>query len=523
MLESQWMMVPMPMLPHQQRTRSWDEVLLGLDEQAVRDEAERCLQCGHPLCVVGCPNHNPIPTFIGLVQEGRYVEAAAADYLHNALASCTGRVCSWETQCEGHCVLTARGEGVRVGAIERFIADYALTHPEAFDAARQRIREAVDATGSFPADFPYTGLVTAYRSTEEEDRPDWMGQSDRTLEGCEVAVVGAGPAGLACADFLRRRGVAVTVLEAGDRAGGLLCDGIPQFVLPEEVVDREVARLRREGIVFRFGVALGREVDLDALREAFDAVFVAIGAGRARTLGIPGEDAHGVWTAQAFLHQAKVALSDPAVTPPEVGQHVLVIGAGNTAMDAARTALRLGATDVRIVYRRTRAESPSRAIEIDHATEEGVSFDYLVLPVALVKDADGKLTGAVLQRMELGEPDASGRRRPVPVPGSEVVLPCDTVIQAVGYSVAGDQLGHPEALAKGGWVQADTESGGRTAVPGVFAGGDDVRGPATVVEAVHDGRLAAAAIAAYLAETRSTEVAERSRDPKTMSSTAVGA
>ena len=499
-------MTPMPLQPYDERTQGWNEVLRGFDEDAVRAEADRCLQCGHPLCVQGCPNHNPIPSFIGLVQEGRYAEAAAVDYLQNSLPACTGRVCSWETQCEGHCVLTARGEGVRIGAIERFIADYALSHPEAVAAASERVRQSVASHAAFPSSFPYTQSVTAYRAVRAEDQPDWMGTVDRPLSDRSVAVVGAGPAGLTCADFLRRRGVNVMVYEAQQQAGGLLSDGIPEFVLPAGVVDAELGRLRSAGVEFRFGVALGRDVDLDDLREAHDAVFVGIGAGLARTLGIPGEDAKGVWSAQAFLHQAKLARTDATVRPPEVGQHVLVVGAGNTAMDAARTALRLGARDVRIVYRRTRAESPSRSVEISHAMEEGVSFDYLVLPISLQKDESGRLTAANLQRMELGAPDSSGRRRPVPVQGSAFAFPCDTLIQAVGYSVAGDQLGHPEALAKGGWIEAETQAGGGTAIPGVFAGGDGVRGPATVVEAVYDGRRAAQAIATYLAE-RSSPVA----------------
>ena len=492
-----WAMTPMPLLPAEQRTATWDEVLRGFDEELVRAEAERCIQCGHPLCIDGCPNRNPIPTFIGLVQEGRYAEAAAADYLQNALPSCTGRVCAWEAQCEGRCVLNARGEGVRVGAIERFIADYALAHPDEVAAAQTRISGSLSSTGRLPADFPYESLVRAYQDTTPPDQPDWLGGRDEAAAGRAVAVVGSGPAGLACADFLARRGAAVTVWEAQAQPGGLLRDGIPEFVLSHAVVEREVARLSDEGVVFRFGAALGRDITLDDLQKRFDAVFVAIGASRARGLGVPGEDAEGVWSAQAFLHRAKLATERPDVAPPPVGPRVLVIGAGNTAMDAARTAVRLGARDVRIVYRRTRAESPSRAVEIAHAIEEGVSFDYLVLPVELHKDERGRLISARLQRMRLGEPDASGRRRPEPVPGSEFDFPCDTLVQAVGYAVEGDALGHPEVLARGGWIQ-DQGDGVTTALPGVFAGGDDVRGPATVVEAIHDGRQAAQAIVDYL-------------------------
>ena len=497
-MPNQWTMMPMPHLAHDTRLHSWQEVLRGFDEAALLAETERCLQCAHPTCVDGCPNHNPIPTFIGLAQEGRYAEAAAVDYLQNALPSCTGRVCAWESQCEGRCVLTARGEGVRIGAIERFIADYALRHPEELAAATERLRATAEATGALPPDLPYSAVLAAYHPRQEEDVPEWLGTRPQAPAHRLVAVVGAGPAGLSCADFLSRRGLDVTVFEAHGRAGGLLADGIPEFVLAMDVVDREVERLQRQGVTFRFHQALGRDIHLDQLRAEFDAVFVGIGAGKARALGVPGEDAPGVWSAQAFLHQAKLAIQYPDVPPPAVGQRVLVIGAGNTAMDAARTAVRLGATDVRVVYRRTRAESPSRDVEIAHTIDEGVSFDYLVVPVALLTDDAGRLTGARLQRMELGAPDASGRRRPVAVAGSDFDFPCDTLVQAVGYSVAGDQLEHPEVLARGGWIEADPNRGGGTKLPGVFAGGDDVRGPATVVDAIHDGRLAAEAIIAYL-------------------------
>lgn len=341
------------MIPHEERVASWDEVLRGFDEAALLAEAERCLQCGHPTCVDGCPNHNPIPTFTGLVQEGRYAEAVAADYLQNSLPSCTGRVCAWKNQCEGHCVLTTRGEGVRVGAIERFIADYALTHPEELAAARLRFQGPTGDAGALPGNLPYFSLVSAYLGRAEEDAPEGLGQGPGPSGQHRVAVAGAGPAGLACADFLTRRVVAVTVFEAQAQAGGLLADGIPQFVLSAGVVQLEVGRLRSQGVDFRFNTALGRDVDLDGLRAGFDAVFVGIGAGRPRNLGVPGEDAVGVWSAQEFLHRAKLATQNPEIAPPEVGRRVLVIGAGNTAMDAARTAIRLGARDVRIVYRRT--------------------------------------------------------------------------------------------------------------------------------------------------------------------------
>jgi glutamate synthase (NADPH/NADH) small chain len=455
----------MRMLPPDQALSGFDEVALGYGEDEVVAEAERCLLCLYPLCVDGCPNGNPIPDFIGLVQERRFLEAAAVDDEHNPLASCTGRVCAWERQCEGACVLNVCGEGVRIGAIERFIADVALRQAEAADAPRAARGQGLPE--SAPA--------------------------------ARVAVVGAGPGGLSCAAFLARAGVAVTVLDASGRAGGLLGDGIPEFVLPWATVAAEVERLERAGVRFRFSTRLGRDVTLEGLRREFDAVFLAIGASRALTPGVPGEDAEGVWTAQAFLRRAKLALGrGGGEGPPAVGDRVVVVGAGNTAMDAARTARRLGARDVRVLYRRTERQSPSRAVEVEHARAEGVVFDYLVNPVAFLAGDSGRLRAVRLVRMRLGEPDASGRPRSEPVPGSEFELPCDTAILAVGYAVEGGAAGRPELLDGRGRVRAGAEDG-RTPVDGVFAGGDAVRGPATVVEAVRDGRVAARSILEWLA------------------------
>jgi glutamate synthase (NADPH/NADH) small chain len=501
----EWKMTPWRVLSRGERTASFDEVIQGFDELTVRAEAERCLLCKHPTCVSGCPNNNPIPTYIGFVQEGRILDAAASDYEKNSLGACTGRVCAWENQCEGHCVLNARGEGVRIGAIERYIADYALARREEFEgllARRARERAARGRSAYTDPDVSsFAAAVAAYSNVPPASyvapfpQPD-----DDPLPGYCVAVVGAGPAGLACADFLSRRGAAVVVFEAQKYAGGLLTDGIPEFVLPEGTVDREVARLQDQGVVFCFETALGRDVQLEDLRREFDAVFLGIGAIKARRLGIPGEDAIGVGTAQAYLQAAKVAMTCEdglGFQVPTVGRRVLVIGAGDTAMDAARTSLRLGAKDVYIVYRRSAAESPSRKGEVEHATIEGTHFEYLVNPVEFLKDEHGHVRAARLVRMRLGAPDASGRRSPEPIPGSEYEQECDQVFIAAGYTADGSVIGRPDLLTRSGTVKIKNE-GGETDLEGVFAGGDIVRGAMTVVHAIRDGRLAADAIGRYL-------------------------
>ena len=500
-----WKMTPWRVLGNQQRLSTFAEVIEGFDADAVFAEAQRCLLCKEPTCVSGCPNNNPIPTYIGFVQEGRILDAAVADYEKNSLAACTGRVCAWENQCEGHCVLNARGEGVRIGAIERYIADYALKHKGEFEAliARRAAERAARGASSYtdPSVSAFAAAVAAYGpAVPAAYGADYGLPADTVLTGFTAAVVGAGPAGLACADFLSRRGCAVVVFEAQKYAGGLLADGIPEFVLPEGTVDAEVDRLRGQGVVFCFETALGRDIRLEDLRRDFDSVFLGIGAIKARRLGVPGEDAAGISTAQEYLQYTKVAMSHQGVDGfevPKVGRRVLVIGAGDTAMDAARTSVRLGAEEVYIVYRRTRAESPSRDGEVEHTLHEGVHFEYLVNPVEFLKDEHGHVRAARLVRMQLGEPDASGRRSPEPVPGSEYEQECDQVIMAVGYSADGKVIGHPEILTRSSTVKVRDE-GGETDLEGVFAGGDIARGAMTVVHAIRDGRLAADAMGEYM-------------------------
>ena len=524
----QWRMTPVHVLPVQERLGTYAEVAQGyLTDEEARAEAARCLLCKHPTCLSGCPNNNPIPTFLAFVQEGEILEAAVADYEKNALAACTGRVCNWEAQCEGWCVLNANGEGVRIGAIERYIADYALRHPAALTALRGRraAEEAVAGVSSYTrpdvstyaaAIEAYGGMtVPGYASARESVRlytgasvpgygPEDAPPADLLLKGFRVAVVGAGPAGLACADMLARNRAKVVVFEGLSYPGGILTDGIPEFVLPQAVVDREIGEIRARGVEFRFGQFLSRDIHVTGLLEEFDAVFVGVGAETAHRLRIPGHDAAGVWVAQDFLRCAKRALAPAsAVERPVVGQRVLVVGAGDTAIDAARTALRLGAVDVRIVYRRTRAESPSRKVEVTLATEEGIRYEYLVDPVELLQGGDGRVRGARMQRMRLGAKDRSGRPRPEPLPDSEYELPCDAVIFAIGYAVHGADVERPRMLTPDGTVRTHGEGGG-TEVPGLFAGGDVVRGAYTVVHAVRDGRLAADAIGDYLRRTRAS-------------------
>ncbi len=516
----QWRMIPVHHLAAEKR-QGFDEVEQGyLTDDEVRAEAARCIMCRHPTCISGCPNNNPIPTWLALVVEGRILDAAVADYEKDSLAACTGRVCNWEEQCEGWCVLNADGEGVRIGAVERYIADYAFRHREEFDQLRaQRAKEEKEqghSSYSRPDVSSYADVVQAYGGAvpgyaddrhmsrvlaaaivpgyEADDAPP----EDTTLAGSRVAVVGAGPAGLACADFLSQRRADVVVFEGQSYPGGLLADGIPEFVLPQAVVDREIDRIASQGVGFRYGQVMGQNLTLDDLRREFDAVFVGVGAELARHLDMPGEDAEGILTAQVFLRAAKRALvPNSGRERPKVGRHVLIIGAGNTSMDAARTSLRLGAEDVTIVYRRTRAESTSRDIEIDLATEEGVQFEYLVNPVEFLKDGDGRVRGARLVRLRLGQAATGGRPRPEPIPGSEYEVPCDMVLLAVGYAVHGIDLGHPEILNPDGTVHTHGE-GGVTDLPGVFVGGDLVRGAYTVVHAIRDGRLASDAIGHYL-------------------------
>ncbi len=449
----------MPAQPADDRRRNFQEVNFGFTEHLAMLEAQRCIQCREARCLAGCPVLVDIPRFIGFLAAGDLPAAAASLLGDNALPAVTGRVCPQETQCEAVCIRGHKGAPVAIGHLERFVADW----------ARNR------GSGADPAPPPPSGR--------------------------RVAVVGAGPAGLTAAGALARSGHAVTVFEALHQAGGVLVYGIPEFRLPKAIVDQELKRLRRAGVAIECNVVIGRTYTLGELRSRFDAVFLANGAGLPVFLGVPGENLHGVYSANEYLTRVNLmaAYAFPAATTPVLrGSRVAVVGGGNVAMDSARTARRLGAERSVIVYRRTRAELPARAEEVHHAEQEGIEFELLAAPLEILGTAERGVAGLKCLRMRLGDPDASGRRSPVPVPGSEFVVPCDLVVVAVGTRA------NPLLTATAPDLRLDrrgnivTDDRGMTNLPGVFAGGDIVRGAATVILAMGDGKRAAQAIDAYL-------------------------
>jgi glutamate synthase (NADPH/NADH) small chain len=453
--------VPVREQDPQARARNFEEVSYGYNLEEARLEASRCLQCKNPRCVPACPVGIKIPDFIAQVNAGDISAAAAIIAEDSSLPAVCGRVCPQETQCEGSCILGIKGEPVAIGKLERFVADYVA---------------AVEGT-------PSEGAVS---------RPS----------GRKVAVIGSGPAGLACASDLAKMGYDVTVFEALHKPGGVLEYGIPEFRLPKEsVLKREIDAVCALGVKIETNVIVGRTVSIDSLMEdeGFEAVFVATGAGLPRFMNIPGENLNNVFSANEFLTRNNLmkAYREDYGTPIHTGKSVCVVGGGNVAMDAARTALRLGA-DVTVVYRRTEVELPARREEVHHAKEEGIQFQMLTNPVEVLGDEKGWVRGLRCIRMELGEPDESGRRSPVPIPGSEFEIPTETVIMALGTSpnplIANTTKGL-EANRRG-CVVADED--GRTTRPGIFAGGDAVTGAATVILAMGAGRKAAAAIDAYL-------------------------
>ncbi|MGL5243598.1 MAG: NADPH-dependent glutamate synthase [Sarcina sp.] len=446
----------------EKRAKNFEEVCLGYDEERAFKESNRCLGCKKPKCVDGCPVSIDIPGFIAKLKEHN-IEAAAKEIAkYSALPAVCGRVCPQENQCEGKCVLGIKGEPVAIGKLEKFVADWAREHN-------------VDLSEKEPSN------------------------------GKKVAIVGSGPAGLTCAGELAKKGYDVTIFEALHEPGGVLVYGIPEFRLPkEEVVKAEIENIKKLGVKIETNVVIGRTVTINELidDETFDAVFIGSGAGLPKFMGIPGENANGVFAANEFLTRVNLmkAFKEEYHTPVKIGKKVAVVGGGNVAMDAARTALRLG-SEVHIVYRRSEQELPARAEEVHHAKEEGVIFDVLTNPVEIISNDNGWVKGMKCVKMQLGEPDASGRRRPEIVPESEFIMDVDTVIMSLGTSPNPLIASTTEGLETNKWkcIVADEETG-LTSKEGVYAGGDAVTGAATVILAMGAGKQAAKAIDEYLKE-----------------------
>ncbi|TGE37804.1 NADPH-dependent glutamate synthase [Desulfosporosinus fructosivorans] len=442
------------------RAHNFEEVALGYTQETAMEEAKRCLQCKKPLCISGCPVEVLIPDFIKMIAEGDFEESARVLKIKNSLPAVCGRVCPQEVQCESKCILGIKGESVAIGRLERFAADFGMKSNEAKS-------EKVEPTGK------------------------------------RVAIIGAGPAGLACAGDLAKAGHAVTILEALHVAGGVLMYGIPQFRLPKEIVQTEISNLKKMGVEILTNQVVGKITSVDELMaNGYDAVFIGTGAGLPYFMDIPGENLNGVYSANEFLTRTNLMKGykfPDYATPVKVGKNVAVLGAGNVAMDSARTALRLGAENVYVIYRRSRAEMPARNEELEHAEEEGIQFRLLTNPVAIVGDERGWVNSLTCLRYELGEPDASGRRSPVAIPGSEFEIPMDTVVVAIGQGpnplVTTSTPGLD--LNKRGNIVADPETL-MTSKPGVFAGGDIVTGAATVILAMGAGKKAAVGIDSYL-------------------------
>ena len=444
------------------RAKNFEEVCLGYTEKEAMEEAVRCLNCRNPKCVVGCPVSIQINEFIHEVKEGNFEKAAEVIARSSALPAVCGRVCPQEKQCEGVCIRGIKGEPVAIGKLERFVADWAREH--GFQAAK-------------------------------------AGEPN----GKKVAVIGAGPAGLTCAGDLAKLGYDVTIFEAFHEPGGVLQYGIPEFRLPKtKVVGPEIENVKKLGVKILTNVFVGRSITVDELlnEEGFDAVFLGTGAGLPKFMNIPGESANGVFSANEFLTRNNLmkAYLPESDTPMRAGKKVVVVGGGNVAMDAARTALRLGA-EVHVVYRRSEEELPARKEEVHHAKEEGIIFDLLQNPVEILTDENDWVTGVKIVKMELGEPDASGRRRPIEIPNSEYVMDCDTVIMSLGTS--------PNPLISSTTKGLDTdrrgciiakEENGETTKTAVYAGGDAVTGAATVILAMGAGKAAAKGIHEFLSK-----------------------
>ena len=449
---------PMPAQEPAVRAHNFDEVALGYTPEQAMDEAARCLNCKNKPCVAGCPVAIDIPAFIGKVKEGDFAAAYEILSRSTSLPAVCGRVCPQETQCESKCVRGIKGEPVAIGRLERFVADWHMRNAQ-----------------------------------EKPARP--------TPNGHKAAVIGAGPAGLTCAGDLAKRGYDVTIFEALHLAGGVLVYGIPEFRLPKSIVEKEIDNLKALGVKVETNMVVGRVFSVDELMDeyGFESVFIGSGAGLPRFMNIPGENLKSVFSANEFLTRVNLmkAYKDDARTPVFHAQRVVVVGGGNVAMDAARCAKRLGA-DVHIVYRRSETELPARAEEVEHAKEEGIVFQFLTNPTRVLEGENGMVAGIECIRMELGEPDASGRRRPVEVAGSEFTIDCDCVIMALGTSPNPLIKNTTKGLETQKWGGIVTDEHGLTSREGVYAGGDAVTGAATVILAMGAGKTAAEAIDEYI-------------------------
>ncbi len=444
------------------RAKNFEEVCLGYNKEEAMQEASRCINCKNAKCIQGCPVSINIPAFIEQVKLGNIEEAYKIISESSALPAVCGRVCPQESQCEGQCIRGIKGDPISIGKLERFVADWARENGVKPEPAKEKL-------------------------------------------GKKVAVIGSGPAGLTCAGDLAKLGYDVTIFEALHEAGGVLVYGIPEFRLPkEDVVAKEIANVESLGVKIEKNVIIGKSITIDELisEEGFDAVFIGSGAGLPKFMGIPGENANGVFSANEYLTRSNLmkAFNEDSTTPIMRGKKVAVVGGGNVAMDAARTALRLGA-EVHIVYRRSEEELPARVEEVHHAKEEGIIFDLLTNPIEILEDENNWVRGMKCVKMELGEPDASGRRRPVEVEGSEFEMELDTVIMSLGTSPNPLISSTTEGLETNKWkcIVADEEFG-KTSKEGVFAGGDAVTGAATVILAMGAGKAAAKGIHNYLSE-----------------------
>ncbi|MFQ9636366.1 MAG: NADPH-dependent glutamate synthase [Eisenbergiella sp.] len=444
------------------RATNFEEVCLGYNKEEAMEEAVRCINCKNAQCIKGCPVSINIPGFIEKVKEGDIEAAYQVISEASALPAVCGRVCPQESQCEGKCIRGIKGEPVSIGKLERFVADWAAQNNRKPEGAKEK-------------------------------------------KGKKVAVIGSGPAGLTCAGDLAKMGYEVTIFEALHEPGGVLVYGIPEFRLPKEnVVQKEIENVKSLGVTIETNVIVGKSVTIDELltEEGFSAVFIGSGAGLPKFMGIPGENANGVFSANEYLTRSNLmkAFREDSETPIMHGRKVAVVGGGNVAMDAARTALRLGA-EVHIVYRRSEEELPARVEEVHHAKEEGIIFDLLTNPVEILEDDNNWVCGMKCVKMELGEPDASGRRRPVEIPDSEYVIECDTVIMSLGTSPNPLISSTTKGLETNKWkcIVADEEFG-KTSKEGVYAGGDAVTGAATVILAMGAGKAGAKGIDEYLSK-----------------------